>query len=565
MIMRKMKTKGKILTLFISVILIFSVIVNGLIYIYFNNYVTDTTLRSNADLARELINQKYEGSWSVKDGQLYKGDTLMNDNVVAVDSVKKVTGAECTLFLNDIRVTTTVMNNNQRAVGTASDPSIVSEVIDEAKEYRGEAEVAGEAYLSIYMPIETEDNTIIGMIFIGIPKAVVEEDVFGLLLEVIKLTIMLVIISMIVVTLFVHRTVTKPLKRMKVQLGSMAEGDLTFTISEKELKKYDEFGDSARSLEQTRESMKNMVSVIKQNSQDIDSNSETLSQVSEEMASAATDVSNSIHNIAKGAGEQAEELVYISELTNAFGDKLEDIVEVFEEINENTHAINEFADQSASDMDALAKSMNLVLDTSKTNSENMKQWGEKIDKISDISAVINGIASQTNLLALNAAIEAARAGEAGKGFAVVADEIRKLAEESRKSSENITMLVGDVVQNGDSMIKGSVGMGEELENEIKIVEVAIESFEKIRAAINKIVPKMQEVNDASEQLQKDKNTMIDRVGQAASVSEEVSASTQEINAVSEEMNASTEEVASTAQNLTALTAKMLDNVNKFKL
>lgn len=127
------------------------------------------------------------------------------------------------------------------------------------------------------------------------------------------------------------------------------------------------------------------------------------------------------------------------------------------------------------------------------------------------------------------------------------------------------MLVGDVVQNGDTMIKGSIGMGEELENEIKIVEVAIESFEKIREAINKIVPKMQEVNDASEQLQKDKNTMIDCVGQAASVSEEVSASTQEINAVSEEMNASTEEVASTAQNLTSLTAKMLDNVNKFKL
>jgi methyl-accepting chemotaxis protein len=109
----------------------------------------------------------------------------------------------------------------------------------------------------------------------------------------------------------------------------------------------------------------------------------------------------------------------------------------------------------------------------------IKGLGIQLSQIGKITDLINDIAEQTNLLALNATIEAARAGEAGRGFAVVAEEIRKLAEQSKTSSSNISSLLENLMNKSNLAIKTSDIMKDKLNGQITVIGNSVNSFKEI--------------------------------------------------------------------------------------
>jgi methyl-accepting chemotaxis protein len=363
----------------------------------------------------------------------------------------------------------------------------------------------------------------------------------------------------------IANSISKGIKSTSKHLNLLANGNLSEEISPKYLKSKDEVGVMTNSMKVMQDAFRKMINQIKESSSNINMQSENLSSVSEEISSSSQNVAEAINEIAQGTGSQAEDLINATEILNEFSNKLSGMVSEIQTVDSNSREINLMANDSSVEMNKLNQSVRKVSHSFKAFNGKIIGLGRDVDEINEITNIINNIADQTNLLALNAAIEAARAGEAGRGFSVVADEIRKLAEQSKISSENISRLISEISKSTDVIVQDSVEMDGELINQGNIIDSSITSFRKIIEAVNEVIPKIQTVKNSAEDIDKDKNTILAKVDGVSAVSLEVSASSEEIAASSEEMTAATEEVAAAAQILSTMTNEMMEEVNKFKI
>ena len=563
-----LKTRGKLLTIIISIIIVFSIVVNLVVYLEFSNTVnliTDDLLKTNANLGFQTIENKYTGDWKVEQGKLYKGSQPMNDNFDIVDEIKKDAGIECTIFLNDTRISTTVLKDGKRAVGTKAEAKVVQKVINEGIEYIGSATIVELPYKTIYMPIKDKSNKTIGMFFVGIQKQDIDNDIKRVVSLITLITLAMLLIASLLILLTTSRVIINPIRYIQKHLKVIASGDLSEDINSVYLKKKDEIGDIVNYMKEMQDSLRNVTSNIKKSSDAIDAESESLSAVSEQMAATAETVTNAIQEVAKGAGSQAEELLKVLAILDKFGEQLNGIVKAIKNIDTNSKDINSSVNDSNESIKSLLESVEIIGGYFNNFNTKIVGLGQSITQINEITDFISSITDQTNLLALNAAIEAARAGEAGKGFSVVADEIRKLAEQSKESMESINQLVKGISENAETMLQDAGLISGELGNQNQVINTATSSYEKMIGAVKAIGPKIEAVDKLINDLEKGKDNIIVQITSVSSIAEEASAASQEIAASSEQMNASTEEVASSAQNLNGMINNMQKEVKRFKL
>uniref|UniRef100_UPI00058CE791 methyl-accepting chemotaxis protein n=1 Tax=Peribacillus psychrosaccharolyticus TaxID=1407 RepID=UPI00058CE791 len=221
-----------------------------------------------------------------------------------------------------------------------------------------------------------------------------------------------------------------------------------------------------------------------------DSHTEELSATTTELIFIMEDMKETIHSMSEGSLELSASTEQISQTTNHIEMATKRLSEKAEESGRVALKIKERASQVKEDASSSAESSYAMYIEKEANIIEVIEKVKVVEEIKYLADTIGSIAGQTNLLALNASIEAARAGEAGKGFAVVAEEIRKLAEQSAQSVDNIHR-VTDQVQNAfANLTVNSTGILEYMNMKVKpdydkFVEVG-KQYEKDAEFINKM-------------------------------------------------------------------------------
>lgn len=262
-------------------------------------------------------------------------------------------------------------------------------------------------------------------------------------MAIIGIAVVMEVILISVLTL-ITISIVKPLKKSLAHIEEIAQGDFSKEFEQDLLKRKDDFGQLADSLEKMRSEMNNLIGEVKSEAleitgmvQEIDTSIRALDDQIENVSATTEELAAGMEETAASSEEINAMSHEIESAAKSIAERSQDGANEADEIRERAVKIKKDTDEN----DRRTRSIHEEINESLTKAlEDIKV----VDQINVLAKSIMDITGQTNLLALNASIEAARAGEAGKGFAVVADEIRVLAEQSKAAVAHIQEVTGNV-------------------------------------------------------------------------------------------------------------------------
>ena len=451
-----------------------------------------------------------------------------------VDNIKKIFDVESSMFQDNMRVSTTIVNDEHRVIGTeVNNPVLINSVLTEGKNFHSLNKVQGKQYATVYWPLKDTTGKIIGMGVVGSNISGINTVIF----KIIAIVCVVTVVASLVMLTFSWRLVkgiTVPIDTCIATAEDIAHGDLSREI---EVTASAEAGKLMETLKTMSASLKSMVSETGDASGNIAIRSGQLREIASQIATNAEEIATQINMVAIASEEMA----------STSGNIARSCVTAAEKSEES----REFAKSGVSIVQETISGMAKIAEQVKITAATIESLGARSDQIGEIVGAIEDIADQTNLLALNAAIEAARAGEQGRGFAVVADEVRALAERTTKATREI----GAMIKGIQSKTRAAVLAMEEGVAEVKR---GAEASQRSGKALGDI---LEEIDEVSAQ-----------VNQIATAAEEQTMSTNQVSSAIHQITGMVQRTARAAEEASSTVAELSDEslhlndlVKRFKI
>lgn len=373
-----------------------------------------------------------------------------------------------------------------------------------------------------------------------------------------------IFVALVIATIIVLRTVRSingPLRELVAHARELSAGNLGIRTTSH---MPGEFETLASAMNQTGESLSQVVSVAATTADDVASSAHDLASVSEQISLSASQMAEAMGEVTQGAELQVHQLREVDDALQTIRRRAEGVLAGAEEVGALAGTIEQSAQAKRIEIERALSILTDVRSTVQKAGAEVVELDRTAEGINKFVGSVSRIAEQTNLLALNAAIEAARAGQAGRGFAVVADEVRKLAEQAQAAADDVIHLTSVVTARVKSTAL-AMEIGVSRVGEIERVSRDIDSaLTIIGAAAERTRGAARTVRAEAEQNMDIVKTAASGVSSIAKTAEGHAAAAQEVSASTEEQSAACEQMSSASSHLLQGSTRLRELVGGLK-